>query len=313
MIFYTSIAGGFFVFSIILWALYAYGKQIDLVKNRIDGIINNSKHTTNVIDEELSKPLTERLLKPFFKSLAARFEKLRPKSGQKKKAGAQDDKLRKKLRQAGFSISTEEYTLLNILVVVGTAVSVGGLCLLLDLGAKSLFGAFFGLYTGYAVMRFYLTSAISKRRSAIDSQLPDVLDLLSVNVEAGLGFNQALQHVIGHFEGPLIDELTVTYREMTMGRTRREALTLFAERCDLSEIKSFTGAVIQAEELGISMKNILRTQAASIRTNRRNQVEEKAMKISVKIILPMVGLIFPVLLIVLMGPAAMKIAQQFMG
>jgi tight adherence protein C len=98
-----------------------------------------------------------------------------------------------------------------------------------------------------------------------------------------------------------------------MGRSRREALTLFAERCDLQEIKAFVGSIVQAEQLGISIKNVLRTQATAMRTSRRNKVEEKAMKISVKILLPMVGLIFPVLLIVLMGPAAVKIIRQFMG
>jgi tight adherence protein C len=145
----------------------------------------------------------------------------------------------------------------------------------------------------------------------MEQQLPDVLDLLSINVEAGLGFEQALLQVIGHFEGPIIDELTITYREMTMGRPRREALVLLGERCGLNEVKTFVGAMVQAEQLGISIKNVLRTQAASMRDNRRSKVQEKAMKISVKIMLPMVGLIFPVLFIVLMGPAVVKIMEMF--
>jgi tight adherence protein C len=140
-----------------------------------------------------------------------------------------------------------------------------------------------------------------------------VLDLLSLNVEAGLGFEQALLHVIEHFDGFLIDELMITHREITMGRTRREALTLFAERCGLNEVKSFVGAVIQAGQMGIPLKNVLRTQAAAMRTSRKNKIEEKAMKISVKILLPMVLFIFPVLFIVLLGPAVVKIINQFKG
>ncbi len=168
-----------------------------------------------------------------------------------------------------------------------------------------------GAYAGYALMRFYLGARVTNRRRSMEQQLPDVLDLLSINVEAGLGFEQALLQVIGHFEGPIIDELTITYREMTMGRPRREALVLLGERCGLNEVKTFVGAMVQAEQLGISIKNVLRTQAASMRDNRRSKVQEKAMKISVKIMLPMVGLIFPVLFIVLMGPAVVKIMEMF--
>jgi len=310
---YIAISGGMLIFALVMLSLSSYGAHADIVKNRVAAIFNN-KQKVNLMDEELGKPLSERFLKPMIKGLASKIEKFGPKSDSGKNAGKQrGEKLRKMLRQAGFSISVSEYSLLNSLVIVGSAILFGIICLFMGLGSSSVLGVLFGFYTGYAVMRFYLSSTISKRRKIMEEQLPDVLDLLSVNVEAGLGFEQALLHVIGHFEGPLIDELTVTYREMTMGRTRREALALFAERCDLNEIKSFTGAIIQAEQLGISIKNILRTQAASMRANRRNKIEEKAMKISVKIILPMVGLIFPVLLIVLMGPAALKIAEQFMG
>ena len=310
---YIALSGGMFIFALVMLSLSTYGAHTDIVKNRVAAIFNN-KQKVNIIDEELGKPLSERFLKPIIKALASKIEKFGPKSGTSKNTGKQrGEKLKKMLRQAGFSISISEYSLLNFIVIMGSAILFGIICVLLGLGSSSVFGALFGFYTGYAVMRFHLSSTISKRRKTMEGQLPDVLDLLSVNVEAGLGFEQALLHVIGHFEGPLIDELTVTYREMSMGRTRREALALFAERCDLNEVKSFTGAIIQAEQLGISIKNILRTQAASMRAARKNKIEEKAMKISVKIILPMVGLIFPVLLIVLMGPAALKIAQQFMG
>ena len=109
----------------------------------------------------------------------------------------------------------------------------------------------------------------------MEQQLPDVLDLLSVSVEAGLGFEQAIHHITTNMNGPLIDELIVTYREMSMGRTRKDALTLFAQRCDIEEIKSFVGALIQAAQLGISMKNVLRSQSAAMRQARKQRCRKK--------------------------------------
>ena len=309
---YISISGGLFIFSIVTIALGAYGYRRDAIKRRLSDVVGRSNEL-DPLREELNKPLSERFIMPLIKSLSA---KMAPKDSEIKKDDKkrlQQEKMKKMLRQAGLGVSVSEYSLIRVLVIAGFAAAAGITGALLGFGIRSLLGLIIGIYAGYVIMRFYLTSRISKRRKALERQMPDVLDLLAVNVEAGLGFEQALLHVIGHFEGPLIDELTVTHREMTMGRPRREALMLFAERCDLPEIKNFTGAIVQAEQLGISIKNVLRTQATAMRTSRRNKVEEKAMKISVKILLPMVGFIFPVLLIVLMGPAAVKIIRQFMG
>lgn len=305
---FIVISWGVFVFSFLTVCLFPLGENYDRVKRRLVSAQAQAQKT-DYLEEELSKPLLDRVVKPWLKALAMQFEKMKPQ----KSKNQQYDKLRKLVRQAGFRISAEEYAFLRVVVIVGCGLLFGLLGMLLGSGAKATQGALVGVYAGYVGVRFYLKSRISKRQREIGEQLPDVLDLLSVSVEAGLGFEQAMLQVIGHFEGCLIDELTVTYREMSMGRSRRDALTLLAERCDLNEIKTFVGAIIQAEQLGISMKNVLRTQAATMRTNRRNKVEEKAMKISVKILIPMVTFIFPVLFIVLMGPAAVKILQQFGG
>ena len=308
---FIAIAWAVFAFAILTLLLSPYGLKADLVKRRI-AEIDQSVKKVNILDEDLSKPLSERIFKPILKSFSSRLNKLFPGS-QKRTNNAQSEKLKKQLRQAGMAISAGEYSFIRLMVIVGVMLLFGLLLIAARAGSTyALFGAFVGAYAGYTIMRFSLTSKIKKRRTAMERQLPDVLDLLSINVEAGLGFEQAMLHVIDHFEGPLIDELAVTYREMTMGRPRREALILFSQRCELDDIKTFTGAMVQAEQMGISIKNVLRTQAASMRMNRKNKVEEKAMKISVKILLPMVGFIFPVLLIVLMGPAAVKIISQFM-
>ena len=314
MTIYIAIACGMLVFSLMTLSLSAYGMRYDLVRRRVDNVLTNIQKT-DIIDEELSKPLSERIIKPFIKSISVKFEKFMPKPSEAKSNARrqQSEKLKLMLRQAGYNVNPVEYSVIRLFVISGSAFFLGMLTLMIGYSEYVIFSVFFGVYAGYAIMRFHLTARISKRRRSMEEQLPNVLDLLSINVEAGLGFEQALLYVIGHFEGALIDELTITYREMTMGRTRRDALTLFAKRCELGEIKTFVGALIQAEQLGISIKNVLHAQAAAMRTSRRNKVEEKAMKISVKILLPMVGFIFPVLFIVLMGPAVVKIIEQFRG
>jgi tight adherence protein C len=111
-------------------------------------------------------------------------------------------------------------------------------------------------------------------------------------------------------EGPLVDELAVTYREMSMGRTRRDALYLLGERIDVEEVRSFTAALIQAGQLGIPIKNVLQAQASAIRQSRRTKVQERAAKVSTKILLPMLVFIFPVLFIVLMGPTVLNLMSS---
>jgi tight adherence protein C len=304
-----AIVWGILVFAIISLCLSPYGARLDTLQRRISGVLSETKKA-DLVDEDLAKPLTERFIKPVIKNLAAKIQKYAPKSSSKNQ---QNEKLKKMLRQAGLSMTVSEYSLLRLLIIAGLATVSGIVSLFLGLGIRAAAAALFGAYAGFVLMRFHLTACITKRRKSMELQMPDVLDLLSINVEAGLGFTQALSQVIEHDEGPLIDELTVAYREMSMGRTRKEALALFAERCGLDEIKNFVGAIVQAEQLGISIKNVLRTQASAMRTDRRNKVEEKAMKTSVKILIPMLLFIFPVLFIVLMGPAAVKIFNQFKG
>jgi tight adherence protein C len=187
------------------------------------------------------------------------------------------------LRMAGVSMKPAEYNAMRLVIGICTGM------------------------TGVVVMRYWLSSRIRKRKQAIQKQLPEVLDLLSVSVEAGLGFDAALQRISDRAKGPLIDELNATYREITLGRSRAEALRNFEARCGLEEVKSFVSSIIQAEQLGISLKNVLKSQAQQMRLLKRQKVEERAMKTPVKIILPLVGFVFPVLFIILLGPAIINI------
>ncbi|HOA20286.1 MAG TPA: type II secretion system F family protein [Sedimentibacter sp.] len=309
MALYISGFFAIFIFSAIIIILSSCGLNHDKVNNRVSKLIDIE---SNIIeDEELNKSLSERFLSPIMNSIVKSLGKFLPDTGLNNQ---KSENLRKSLRQAGFTLKPKEYSAIRIFIIWGNALLYFVLGLVLNVSYLYLFLLpLFGAYLAFTVMRFNLMLRITKRKDAMERQLPDVLDMLSVNVEAGLGFEQALLHIIEHFEGPLIDEFNITYREMSMGRSRRDALILLGERCDIDDLKSFTGSIIQANKLGISLKNVLHTQAASIRENRRSKIEEKAHKMSIKILLPMVIFIFPVIFIILMGPAVVSIAEMFGG
>ena len=160
-------------------------------------------------------------------------------------------------------------------------------------------------------MRFSSSGKAARRKEKIGKQFPELLDLLSISVEAGLGFNQAMQYITEQCQGPLVDEFQITVRSMGLGQSRRAALEEMTYRCGLDEISIFVGAVIQADELGISLKNILTAQAREIRNLRRMKTEEKAQKIPIKMLLPLGIFIFPVMMIIIMGPAIPKMMAMF--
>lgn len=160
--------------------------------------------------------------------------------------------------------------------------------------------------------RFFLKSRIKGRSKQMDRQLPDVLDLLAIAVDAGMGFDQALQYVITDMQGPLIDELIITAREMSFGKTRVEAFDSLSERCNHKSISNFCSAVTQATKSGIPIRNVLQSQAVDIREDHMSAVEQKAAKASIRMILPMVGFIFPTIFIVLLGPAALSLIDNLL-
>jgi len=300
---------GLFIYSSVIVLFYKSGIRQDAIKKRLHWLSSSDKKGF-VMDEELAKPIAERIIKPLIKEFSLKINKLAPQHNKSK--NQRDEKLKKKLNQAGFGISAAEYRFYRLLFFGASMAFFTVIAFLLRLETRFIvLWALVGIYIGYAVARYHLALKITKRKKAMEQQLPDILDLLSVSVEAGLGFEQAIFYITNHFEGPMIDELTITYREMSMGITRREALTRLSERCDLEEIKSFVGALVQAGQLGISIKNVLRAQSNAMRQSRKNKIEEKAMKVSVKILIPMVVFIFPVIFIVLLGPAALSIIEVF--
>jgi tight adherence protein C len=177
------------------------------------------------------------------------------------------------------------------------------------LGAIALSLAFGAL--GFVIPEFWLSSVTRSRREKIAIALPDVLDLLAVSVEAGLGFDGAVVKVIEQMNGPLVDELGLTLTEIRMGQTRHAALRNMTVRADSPDMSAFVRAVVQADQLGISLGRILRLQAGETRLKRQAVAEEKAMKLPVKMLFPTVIFIFPSVFLVVLGPAFLNFGKYF--
>ncbi len=151
-----------------------------------------------------------------------------------------------------------------------------------------------------------------KRQEAIQLELPNTLDQMLISVEAGLGFEAAMARAGQYGEGPLAQELTRTLQDMQVGRPRQEAYQAMADRSSVAELRSFVRAVVQADKYGIGLAKVLRTQAKQSRVKRRQRAEEKAMKLPVKVLFPLLMFIFPVLFIVLLGPAVINIMHTLL-
>ena len=164
---------------------------------------------------------------------------------------------------------------------------------------------------GFLMPDFWLGSVIARRRVAIVRALPDALDMIVVCIEAGQSFDQALKRVSAHWFNPLSEEFSRILTEMALGRSRREALASASERVGLPDMSNLVTAVLQADQLGVSIGGVLRVQADQLRTRRRQRAEELAREASIKLLFPLVFLIFPSMFAVLLGPAIPMILQTF--
>jgi tight adherence protein C len=204
---------------------------------------------------------------------------------------------------SGFLAAKGFLAALGALVGVMGWITVGGLtgfALTLSLAAL-----------GYMVPGYVVGARARKRRNEIQAALPDALDLLAVSVEAGMGFDGAIAKLIEHMHGPLIDEFGLALTEMRVGEARQDALKKLSKRVDSPELSAFVRAIIQADQLGISLGRILRIQAVDTRLKRQAAAEERAMKAPIKMLFPTVVFIFPAMFIVVIGPAMLQLGDLF--
>ncbi len=176
-------------------------------------------------------------------------------------------------------------------------------------GRKLLLTSVFSL-VGFFMPQLLLQSKINTRQDEIRKSMPDALDLLTICVQAGLGFDAAMSRVAEKWEDALADEFQRTLREIQLGNVRRIALRNMADRIGIAEMTSFVAAIIQSEQLGVSMAKVLRIQSDQMRTVRRQRAEEKAQQAPVKMLIPMALLIFPSIMIILLGPAGLQLKDS---
>jgi tight adherence protein C len=170
-----------------------------------------------------------------------------------------------------------------------------------------------GAMFGYTIPEFWLGGRVKKRQKAILLMVPDTLDLLTISVRAGLGFDGALGKVVEKLKGPLTEEFRRALAEIRVGKARRDALRDIVPRTEVPALTNFIGAIIQAEQLGVSISKVLQVQSEQLRIERRQRAEEMAAKAPIKMLFPLVGCIFPSLFIVILGPAIILIMINMTG
>ena len=276
----------------------------DAVQARLSQLVVQPK---TLEEYELNQPFYDRVMKPTIQRLS--------RLGRKQEGGM-IARVDAKLERAGYpgGLRGADWVGVKFLSLIGFAVLFFLLALLLTgQPAVALFFVLIGGALGYMAPEFWLGRKIRARSTAMVLQLPDALDLLTISVEAGLGFDAALAKVVEKMEGPLIDEFRQALAEVRMGRQRRDALRDVASRADAQSVSNFIGAIVQAEQLGVPIAKVLQIQSQQLRIERRQRAEEAAAKAPVKMLFPMVGCIFPTIFIVILGPAVVTIMSGNTG
>ncbi|HEV2011102.1 MAG TPA: type II secretion system F family protein [Candidatus Limnocylindria bacterium] len=249
---------------------------------------------------ELQRPLTDRTLKPIIRGLAGLMARFYPANTAKS--------LTLKLKRAGMETTSAEFFLgvKAFAAIVGAVAVTAAVNLVTSDGTQTLIGTAAGLLVGFMAPDFYLGNRAGGRGKQILETLPDALDLLTISVEAGLGFDAALVKVTEKLKGPLSEEFKRAASEQRVGKSRQEALRGITDRVDQKELSNFVAAIIQADQLGVPMSKVLRIQSEQMRQDRRQRAEEKAARAPILIMLPTIGCIFPSLFIVILAPAALS-------
>jgi len=270
----------------------------NVVQQRLEQLVVQPKSLEEL---ELQQPLAERVLRPIVQRLS-RIASRGDSGGLIARADA-------KLEKAGYpgGLRGADWMGVKILSTLVLGVVVGLLMLALGKVQLALLFGIGGAGLGYMLPEFWLGGKAKKRSFAMVLQLPDALDLLTISVEAGLGFDAALAKVVEKMEGPLVNEFRQALAEIRMGRTRRDALRDVVARANSQPISNFIGAIVQAEQLGVPIAKVLQIQSQQLRIERRQRAEELAAKAPVKMLFPMVGCIFPTIFIVILGPAIITV------
>ncbi len=275
------------------WLWWIWRREL-AVSHRVDQIIRKSDQDTRQVVRDLGTAIVKRLVGWIERVTPADYFKR--VEAEVRRAGIRGPKAVRYwlLARAGALVAA----FVAGVFVWGVSGSTVGFLIAMTLVIASVLGP-----------RLYLTSTIKKQQSLARRALPNLLDMLTISVEAGLGFDQALARTVKNMNGLLGLELRQALAEMSLGKTRREALRDAATRMNLDEFGSFVGAIVQADRLGMGIAQVLRVQSGEVRGKLRQRAEEQAMKAPIKILFPLVLFIFPGLFMIILGPAVLHIMR----
>lgn len=289
---------------VILSILLLRRAETDPLAARIDEYAAREE-AVSIEDIELSMPVTDRVIVPILRKLGEIVTRLTPQSMLENTAH------RLELAGSPGNISAAEFWVIRGFTTIGL-----GILFFFFLGNFNQGAGLRVLYSvivaalGFYLPSLYLSSAISRRQDAIIKKFPDALDLMSICVDAGLPFDGAMARVHEKWDDPLAEEFGRVIYEVQLGKSRRQALRDMANRMDVNDVSSFIAAILQAEHLGVSIGKVLRIQSEQMRLRRRQRAEEKAHQAPVKMLFPLVFLIFPSMFIVLLGPAVFQVLRN---
>lgn len=290
----------FLVFSLILSALF---RDRDIVERRLEHIAKNSEKDRQ---GQLEAPFISRVIRPVIDSISKMVLRITP--------GEIVLNFEKKILAAGkpFNLTLKEW--LNIQAVLTIAVPLASIALLsyLKLDVRRLVVIVLAqICLGMLLPNMIISRKMNERQRKITNSLPDIMDLLTVSVEAGLGFDAALSRVSEKMPGPLASEFDDTLQEIKLGKLKKDALKDMAGRVNIPDLTTLINSIIQADQFGIGIGSVLRIQSEQVREKRRQRAREKALKAPVKMLVPMVFFIFPSIFSVLLGPIALKLISIF--
>jgi len=298
------IAAGGMLMLVIVLARTPRSCSADMVQERLQAYFGGG-FDLPLTEEEivLQQPFSDRVLRPFIQNLGQRFSRSTPEK-------ARND-LQNRINLAGHPGNLGPSEFIAIRYVAAVFLFALGLALGLLMGSPMWIAIFalVGAMLGFFGPVYWLRTKVQQRRTEIQKSLPDAMDLLTIAVEAGLGLDAAMSRVTDKFKNALSDEFGQVLSETRLGRPRLEALDDMGRRTGVEDLHNFVQAVIQSEQMGVGVARILRLQSDEMRRKRRQRAQEKAAQASLKMMLPMVGCIFPTLWIVLLGPAILIIMK----
>jgi tight adherence protein C len=274
-----------------------------IVKDRIRAFRLPMPEDYEKIAPELNISIGERVFKPWLRNIANTVSRIMPATAL--------SEAEQKLEGAGqpFKLTAAEFLGLRVLsIIVFGLAGIAAFVLADELKSSTrLLVMLFGFILGILLPTYLLDNAVRNRQITIRKSLPDTLDLLVVSAEAGLGFDGAVARVVDKVRGPISVEFRKVLEEMQVGKNRTEALKSMANRVGVTELSTFSAAMYQADILGVSIAQVLRVQAETLRSQRNLRAREAAAKMPVKMLFPLIFFIFPAIFVVLLGPAAIRI------